>query len=246
MFITQHYIAFSGWPDTRVLLQLATLDRIEKTNTLMYIPNAILIATDSKEEFFFGSFIDRDQCHTLLYKLSKVEKHLLQVRSKDNLDSCVDRQLEFGFQSRDYSYNLMQILTAPSGSQQVITSTITDVTNEVEMSTMTSTTTKVHTESVDMSSTTIAVVSSSPSTIHSAIVPPRLTKQYLMIEDEESYENISSLLTNPKITILDQSTFDFPSIHIWNSCWMYGSGYRYDHSYFSLTFPYIPQKFTAF
>ncbi|RYG69782.1 hypothetical protein EON64_01845, partial [archaeon] len=58
MFIMQHYVAFSGWKDMRVLLPMGRIDRIEKTNTLLYIPNALSICMQDKSEYFFGSFID--------------------------------------------------------------------------------------------------------------------------------------------------------------------------------------------
>jgi hypothetical protein len=47
MFVTQRYLAFSGWPDTKVLLAMRNIEKMEKTNTLVYIPNAIsIIAAD--------------------------------------------------------------------------------------------------------------------------------------------------------------------------------------------------------
>lgn len=46
--MTQRYLAFSGWPDTKVLLALRTIDKLEKSNTLVYIPNAISIVTSDK------------------------------------------------------------------------------------------------------------------------------------------------------------------------------------------------------
>lgn len=72
MFVTQFYLAFSGWPEMRVLLELKELVSIEKSNTLYYIPNAIAIKSKSNGEFFFGSFIDRDICFALLTSMSQV------------------------------------------------------------------------------------------------------------------------------------------------------------------------------
>jgi hypothetical protein len=124
LFITQHYLAFSGWPDTRVLLSLACVKKVEKTNTLMYIPNAISIiclidnstwaaATNEaaedpcEEEFFFGSFIERELCFNLIRNLSEIEKRIVEIASHTNADEGSDLAshilskppLEFGYQT---------------------------------------------------------------------------------------------------------------------------------------------------
>lgn len=52
MYITQHFLAFSGWPDTRVLLPLQDLKSVEKMNTLKYVPNAILIKINPSSPTF--------------------------------------------------------------------------------------------------------------------------------------------------------------------------------------------------
>jgi hypothetical protein len=75
MFITQYFLAFSGWPEIKLLLELKDLITIEKSNTLYYIPNAIAIKSKCNGEFFFGSFIDRDICFALLTSMSQVYTH---------------------------------------------------------------------------------------------------------------------------------------------------------------------------
>jgi len=52
LFVTQRYLAFSGWPDTKVLLALRNIEKLEKSNTLVYIPNAITIVTADKGMLF--------------------------------------------------------------------------------------------------------------------------------------------------------------------------------------------------
>jgi hypothetical protein len=96
MFVTQHFIAFSGWPDTRVLLQMSALNKVEKMNTLMYIPNAISLLMSNQEEYFFGSFIDRDHCFSLIQRLVEVEKSIAQQYGVD--DAIANRKLDFGYQ----------------------------------------------------------------------------------------------------------------------------------------------------
>lgn len=99
MFITQHFLAFSGWPDTRVLLALSNIRSVEKSNTLGYIPNALSVTTSDGQEFFFGSFIERTQCLTLLTSLSEIARRIIAIQGEDFVAD--PRPLEFGYQSRN-------------------------------------------------------------------------------------------------------------------------------------------------
>jgi hypothetical protein len=83
MFITQHHIAFSGWPELRVLIPLEKVERLKKTNTVYIIPNAITVHTVSGDNYFFGSFIDRDACFELLSSMVNIAKSLVQVMGSD-------------------------------------------------------------------------------------------------------------------------------------------------------------------
>jgi hypothetical protein len=84
-----------------VLLSLKDITKVEKTNTLVYFPNAILVHSKTHGEFFFGSFIDRDVCHSLLTGMSQVSKRLGEIDGGDGGGSGggVDtRDLVFGLQ----------------------------------------------------------------------------------------------------------------------------------------------------
>jgi hypothetical protein len=98
MYITQHYVAFSGWPDTRVLLSMRRIENIVKANTLMYIPNAITIVMSDKSEYFFASFIDRDLCYQLLTNMTQVEKRICELAGPDSV--AEPPHLVFGYQHR--------------------------------------------------------------------------------------------------------------------------------------------------
>lgn len=100
LFITQHYLAFSGWPETRVLLCMIDIVSIEKTNTLGYIPNAITIKVEDKSEYFFGSLMDRDQCHSLIKNLIEVEKRITELHGSEGVK--INRQLEYGYQTKSF------------------------------------------------------------------------------------------------------------------------------------------------
>jgi GRAM domain len=96
IFITQHYLAFSGWPEMRLLLALKDINNVEKCNTLYYIPNAISINSETYGEFFFGSFIDRDVCYALLNNMSQIAKRLIEIKRDSNTLSPETEQLVFG------------------------------------------------------------------------------------------------------------------------------------------------------
>jgi len=78
MLITQQYLAFSGWPDTRVLLSLQQIATVEK-QSIFFVPNAILVTTLVGEDYFFGSFLDRDLCYNILTCTSNIAKSLVQM-----------------------------------------------------------------------------------------------------------------------------------------------------------------------
>lgn len=97
MFITQHYVAFAGWKDVRVLLPMRAIAKIEKSTTLGYIPNALRISMEDRSEYFFGSFIDRDACALMLTNLAEIERRIIEIHGVDS--STEAKGLEFGYQT---------------------------------------------------------------------------------------------------------------------------------------------------
>jgi hypothetical protein len=110
LYILQHYVAFGGWNDLRVLLPMRGIDRIERTNTLLYIPNALTIIMEDKAEYFFGSFIDRDACVNMLKSMVEIERRIIEIHGVDS--SLTDRGLEFGYQTRPFARMLSATATA--------------------------------------------------------------------------------------------------------------------------------------
>ncbi len=78
MYLTQQYLAFAGWPEGRVLLSLQQIAEVERTS-VFFIPNALLVTTTVGEEYFFGSFLDRDQCYNMLTMMIKIAKRLVEM-----------------------------------------------------------------------------------------------------------------------------------------------------------------------
>ena len=80
----------------RLLLALKDINRVEKCNTLYYIPNAILVNSETYGEFFFGSFIDRDVCFALLNNMSQIAKRLIEIKRDNNTLPPETEELIFG------------------------------------------------------------------------------------------------------------------------------------------------------
>lgn len=74
--ITTKNLMFAGWPECRVVIPLHSISSVEKTNSLMIIPNALLLKVESGEEYFFGSFMERELCYSLLTSMVEVSKGL--------------------------------------------------------------------------------------------------------------------------------------------------------------------------
>lgn len=120
MIVTQKYIAFSGWPvELRILLSLRDTISLQKASTaLNMLPNAIEITTKDHGNFFFGSFLDRDQCFYLLQSMADICKHLTELQiitreevETDDLPSI--QTLELGVQKSKRSRSLIT-LTSPN------------------------------------------------------------------------------------------------------------------------------------
>lgn len=78
MFITNHHVAFSGWPELRILIALTDIESVEKKQ-MFFLPNALTIQTLNGEEYFFGSFLDRDLCYRMVTSLVMIEKSLVEL-----------------------------------------------------------------------------------------------------------------------------------------------------------------------
>jgi hypothetical protein len=130
MYVTQNFLAFSGWPDTRVLLPLVDVKHVEKSTTLLYVPNAIIVKMEDDEEYFFASFLDRDQCYNLLVRISEVARRLHELHGSN--PQVTGRGLIFGFQSNFTSLAgnaaagaIMNAFSGGSTSQPIVDTTTT-------------------------------------------------------------------------------------------------------------------------
>ena len=82
-------MAFSGWPETRTLLSLQQIANVEK-QSLFFVPNAILVTTNVGEDYFFGSFLDRDLCYSMLTAMILIAKSLLAVEVGGHPNSLIE------------------------------------------------------------------------------------------------------------------------------------------------------------
>lgn len=85
--MTNHYVAFNGWPDTKVLISLKEIKSVEKSNALYFLANAITIYVNDGEEYFFGSFLDRDLCHQTISSMVTIEKSLLELTNPEAINN---------------------------------------------------------------------------------------------------------------------------------------------------------------
>lgn len=85
------YLLFSGWPECKINIPLHTISSIERTNSLVIIPNALLITVQSGEEYFFGSFIERELCYNLLKSLVEVSKCLAELSDPNATTSAAEK-----------------------------------------------------------------------------------------------------------------------------------------------------------
>lgn len=192
-------MAFSGWPDTRVLLPLKYLDSIEKTNTLYYIPNAISVVMNDQEKFFFGSFIDRDYCYNLLKNMSEVEKRMIEIHGEDILRDL--RSLQFGFLGKKdveiipaSPTDMKDANLAPSDAQTNPTDTNQSDTNEFERK-----------DSFNLDN-------DQPDSV---FVP----------DPEDDTIDFSTVYNTSGITVLLDKSLDSSPLELWSCCWLYGNGY---------------------
>ncbi len=202
MFVTQHFIAFSGWPDTRVLLQMGSVEKLEKMNTLMYIPNAISLITADQQEYFFGSFIDRDQCYNLIKNLLEVEKRIVELHGVN--EAVASRKLEYGYQAKLPNPSMSaKIISAAVGASAAVSAKDTE-TKSIADSTIA--------ENDNKASANIAAV------IDDVPIQESKKEEELDIFKEASISFGTSFSTGSLIE-LSTMKFDVPAKAIFQTCW---------------------------
>lgn len=54
--------------ETKIMIPLANVTRVEKKTNIMVFPNSISIFTKEEKEIFITSFVFRDQAHELIQR----------------------------------------------------------------------------------------------------------------------------------------------------------------------------------
>jgi len=195
MYVTQNFVAFSGWPDTRVLLSLVDVSSIEKSNTLMYVPNALIFKT-ADEEYFLASFLDRDQCYNFITSLCEVAKRLVDLQGPSPL--VTDRNLVFGFQSNFTS--LSGNFTSLSGNSTagVIMNALSNA--SASLYETTDNMVKTNANSFVPSTDSTKIVSSMSASIDTGLLQSDLPRKLLLPHRklEEQSKSLFSMITSPK------------------------------------------------
>lgn len=239
MFITQHYVAFSSWGDLRVLLSLRRIEKVNKATTLGYIPNAISIVMENKEEFFFGSFIDRELCYTLLTNLMQIEKRILQLHrddaDDDNDDFLDDAHLEFGYQSRGIFKSTPANAPAagaptanPQGSAPGAgpASTFNDILEggETIASPGSSSVRKIFEEGNAEESGKGGSGDEDAAVEEEAPVEDETPKP--IVEDDSSGFQLDKYFDNAKIIPIADETFQVGATELWQACWQQSTPFK--------------------
>lgn len=72
MYISLNYICFYAnifsW-ETNLVIKCKDIKQIYKTNTALFIPNAIEIVTNSGDKYFFASYVSREKAYSMLFKI---------------------------------------------------------------------------------------------------------------------------------------------------------------------------------
>lgn len=255
MFITQHFVAFAGWKDMRVLLPMRNVLRIEKTNTLLYIPNALTIILEDKGgEYFFGSFIDRDACVQMLKNLVEIERRIIEIHGHDA--TLEARGLEFGYQTRQPS----RMSTGGLSFQSFLTTMVAHPAASASAPATTSGVQAVPAETAEASSPdppaaegSVSAADDSPVPPMPAVSPPqqpspaRTTPKEVPAADSPTKPlppplppaptpappaavpaprvDVSALTGGSAVQWLWNQDLLCPGAHLWKPCWLYACGY---------------------
>ena len=196
-------------------------------NTLYYIPNAILLK-DQNEEYFFGSFIDRDHCFDLLSNLTKVARTLSDL-SLQNPDNEHHQKLSFGLQKdtvSDLVSNLTDLaaftMAGPAQSTPAVSSKVDDDDDEVKQSSD-EVMMRLEGEELQISSSPPRTMTSlSAPTVDSSVLPEPLspsTKRSLPSQE------FKSLFHKCSVEVLLTETINAPVSELWRTCWQDSSDY---------------------
>jgi hypothetical protein len=220
MYITQYFLAFQGWPETRLLIPLSSLVGIDKMNTVGFIPNAILVKVEN-DQFFFGSFLDRDQCFQLLKSMSEVVKRMVEIHGKDV--STESRNLVIGMQ-KDALGDMMGSSSAVKSPDAGVSDSGTPETGMLSV---------VSPPAASFSSvgTPTSVAGDGKATSlsqKSALVPVQLPVPVVELPDEPNDGiNIGNTYTKNSIHMLAKDTTrNCAADEAWKACWLHSAGFR--------------------
>jgi hypothetical protein len=237
MFITQHYLAFSGWPELRLLLSLKDLSGIEKSNTLYYIPNAIQVNSNTYGDFFFGSFVERDVCFGLLSSMSLVAKRLVEIKIDGKIEPAETRELIFGLRTvkgagmtylGDYVSLMAAQAKAISTTYQGQGHALTNANNSDENQLNSVVISDAISGAVITNNAEVAIATDNRSVPSSKSNKMELGANSSRFEAESNVEdgiNLEHLFLKFGIQPLCSHELPFCVSDVWRSCWLSGGGY---------------------
>ena len=112
MYISLNYIAFYAnifsW-ETNLVIKCKDIKQIYKTNTALFIPNAIEIVTNSGDKYFFASYVSREKAYLMLFKIWQNALLDVKLDAKEILETnklAISRELIWDWIHEAYGSNL--------------------------------------------------------------------------------------------------------------------------------------------
>lgn len=207
------------------------------------------------EEYFFGSFIERDQCFQLLNSMREVERRLFQLHGDDVvLDG--DKNLDFGYQNRGTIFNTQKqkpllpsskidspmavdltlddnSITAARDSYQICSPNESISPTESAVLEQQNSVEEENVEFTPIESSSTISAGSTSAELASTIIAVHATRpivaELLTSEDNGDGVDLSRIFATSGIALLGERNLDFHASETFKYCWLYAKGYRYNY-----------------
>jgi hypothetical protein len=197
-------MAFAGfgglgtWDSVRVLLSLKEIIHIEKAFTMGIFPTAIQIEDSSHEEYFFGSFLDRDSCYSMLTNMSQAEKQLAKLDGA----TVEKRNLVLGYQTE-----------RPEKAQKIAA-------REPPLSPTKASRQSTEVISVEPAKEALNEVDEQPETEDDIVHPDDESP-----DDIETTIDIAEWFKKHGISMIHEEILSCSAKDVYQACWLHGSGF---------------------
>jgi hypothetical protein len=174
----------------------------------MIIPNALLITVQSGEEYFFGSFLERELCYNLVKSLVEVSKCLAELGDPNPASPEIDKespkaQTRISLSSKNLSEN-----------EAALTNTVNSLTHLID--------------ALDKDSdanNTATAASVADSTADAAGYASSEAEDFVPASGPMDFDKLFK--SNSNIVPLHSQDISFKSTDVWRHYWQKSDGFRY-------------------